>query len=235
MRQASPPVSPEELGQWVTEAAIRPDAPDLGRLRTRLDAVRDRIRAATPQARSAEIRGYMEDFAAATRLEQSGTRAEDATPQRSELPWRSVGLWVFVAIVTAASARVDRDNPLTAGIARATWFGVPVLLGAAQAGLECARTRVRAGRARAVLASVVAYFIAMAFISVVSGARGCADDAAGLGFLGAISVGLGGLAGIASAERGNRDWKVVPEAVIIAVPFGILYVLMAAFSCSRWL
>jgi hypothetical protein len=239
MRTQSAFISSEELDEWLVEAGVRVEPPARARLRARLDAVRDRVRAATPQARSVQVHAYLGEFDRSAALVERSADARAlhaiaSSARRWDFPWKGVAAWAALALLTAAAARVDRDNAFTLLVSLPTWYGLPVLAGAAHAALECGRSRVRSGRAIALLGSVAAWCIAWGFLYLVLDARGCRNpgDASGIAALGAIGVGMAGLAGIAGAERGNRDRWVVASGVVLAAPFWILYALFALMHCA---
>lgn len=247
MRDASPPLSPEELDRWLAEADIRVEARDVARLHVRLNAVRDRVRVASPQARSVVLHGYVRDLSKApsaggsrsvARGFQSGSaRGEGWRSRFVAFPIRGIAAWAVVTVLAVVLARTEPTNAFSLVVAVAIpvpGFFIPclgVVAGAVHAGVECGRARVRSGRARALLGSVVAVALSMTFLYIVLAARHCSDP--GLSFMGAVAVGMGGLAGIAGAERGRHDWKVVPEALTLSVPFGYLYAVSALMGCSR--
>lgn len=244
MRDASPPVSAEELDRWLVEANVTLDARDAARLRARLEAMRERIREATPQARGVIVRGYMRDLARAPAPDRA--RAFPMS-REARTDWGSlfaqgsikgIAVWVGLTLLALAMSRPDR--PSTFVLTYAVLIPIQgilyipcvvVLGGALHASAECNRARVRSGRAVALLVSGAAFALSFTILWLVLKALRCNP---GPSLIGAVAVGLGGLAGIVSAENGRLGWKAVPEALTLAVLFGYLYGLSAFAGCVRW-
>jgi hypothetical protein len=146
--------------------------------------------------------------------------------------------WAALFVLTVTSARADHGSALSTWVAMTMWkqqqgiLAIPafaVLGGGAYAGFACGRLRHRYGRILALLGSVVAFLVAWAFLYFVLDARNCFYPK--FAILGAVAVGMGGLAGLASDDA-DAPWRVIPAAVILTLPFGYIYTAVLGRGCS---